>query len=172
MPENEISREQDNSSSQPHGRGRPNAATQVEMEEKVWHYFSKGITSPRTMAELTGYDIKTARKILQKFAAIKLLINERGFVEECKIHIEGATVALDGLLLKLYDLYDFQKNRLSTPQNEFTIDSTCDQIRKTIDTIAKIITLKLAIANSPTADISMVRLAQEVLKKLGSQMAN
>lgn len=99
-------------------------------------------------------------------------MNERGFIEECKINIEGATVALDELILKLYDLYDFQKNRLSTPQNEFTIDSTCDQIRKTIDTIAKLTALKLAIANSPTADISMVKLAQEVLKKLGSQMAN
>lgn len=172
MQDSEKSGEQGDFNLQHNGPGRPSAATQVEMEAKVWSYFSKGITSSTAIVALTGYNIKTARKILKKFASIKLLINERGFIEECKIHIEGAIVALDGLILKLYELYDFQKNRLSTLQGEFAIDSTCDQMRKTADTIAKITTLKLTIANAPTADISMVKLAQEVLKKLDSKMVN
>lgn len=172
MSENERPSEQNNSSSQPHGRGRPNAAIQVEMEQEVRHYFSMGITSPQLIAKLTKHDVKTVRSILNKLAAIKREINDRGYMEECKVRIESSTIAFDGLILKLNGLLDSQIKRLATLENEFAIDSTCDQIRRTTDTIGKLIALKLAIANSPTADISIMKLAKGVFEKLGSPMAN
>lgn len=154
-----------------HERGRPHDVRRAEIEREIWSYFVIGVY-PSTVAVQTGYNIKTIRHYYKNFSSFRINLNQNGFIQQCKINIENALAAIDNQILRLEDLYAVQKKYLDTFGHELSLNSAVDGLRKIIKTTSELQTLKLTIANSPTADINLMRLTQEILKNHDTSLVN
>lgn len=168
MSENDKAPENGNDK---HERGRPHDVRRAEIKREIWSYFIIGLY-PSTVAAKTGYDIKTVRHYYQHFSSFRINLNQNGFIQQCKINIENALAAIDNQILRLEDLYVVQRKYLDTFGHELSLNSAVDGLRKITKTISELCALKLAIANSPTADINLMRLTKEILKNHDISLAN
>ena len=151
-------------------RGRPSLNQQNEIEEKIWPYFRDDISAMVAAKELK-LNRKTVYRYYKIFAKRRRTINEGKFNEQCKINVESAEMAISSQILKL---------RKSQDQIELVIDNLVQtgnfsektylqlqkEKREITKTIAYLVTSKTNIANSPTSDISLIRLTREVLEKI------
>ena len=99
------------------------------------------------------------------------LSNEGKFNEQCKINVESAEMAISSQILKLRKSQDQIElvidNLLQTGNfSEKTYLQLQKEKREIAKTIAYLVTSKTNIANSPTSDISLIRLTREVLEKI------
>lgn len=160
----------DQGASVPRKGGRPSLVEEAEIEKEIWDCFSNYML-PQTAKKSIHRNIKTIKKYYNKFAARRINLNEQEFVEQCKVNIESACATLDRQLGKLYSLQEKLEAKIPTFTNEFAIISACGELRRIVKTISELVDLKLKIDNAPTADIHLMKMAEEVLKKYGS-MAN
>jgi hypothetical protein len=147
-------------------RGRPSINQQIEMEKKILPYFRNGISTTTTAREL-GLDVKTVRRYYKKFAKPKLSMMEEEFIEESKINVESSVCALDNLILEgrksLEDLKNELGNKNINPKEKRDLRK---ELREIVKNIAHLITLKINLTNSPTADLSLNRMFRELMDKL------
>jgi len=154
------------STKQRNRRGRPSISQQIKIEEKLWPYFDGGIC-PTVAARESEIDRKTVRNYYKKFAELPLRNNEKAFIEQCKINLASAETAISNILLKL-GRYEEEQGRFFRPRIESNNISPKDflswqrELRKLAKTFGELIVLKTNLANSPTADLTLNRLAREL----------
>lgn len=159
----QISKETDNKN------GRPSRADQLEMERKLRPYFEKSISSSITSRE-TGINIKTVRKYFHEWYEEIKSSEHQDFIEICKIAKEQAILAYDDQLLILYKIQeDIEKqveNSIKQSGGIPKLDRWLYKQRIEVsNAIVNLISLKTALTNTPTADITLAKKVQELLKE-------
>ncbi len=144
-----------------HTRGRPDIATQLSIDQEIDKYYLKAV-SARIVHLETGYDIKTIRKRYKRLAQFRISQNQTGFLQQCKINIDSASSAIGKLILDLHQ----RKEELETclknlPQTHKLYIETSREYRETVKTIAHLISMNIALENTPTADIVLTKLLKE-----------
>ncbi|MDE2589837.1 MAG: hypothetical protein KGL95_09270, partial [Patescibacteria group bacterium] len=103
---------------------------------------------------------------------LRISLNQKGFMEQSKVNIDSTVTALDYDIMRLRKLQDKLEASITSFTNPFEIIAVCTEIRKIIKTKSELRSQKLTIENTPTADITLARLSQEILKKYDSTLAN
>src|SRR5689334_12409129 len=134
--------------------GRPSKTEQLEIQGKLRPYFEKGI-SPFLTSKETGINTKTVNKYFDLwYEEIKNSQND-DFIERCKRAKEQAIVVCDEQLLQLHEMQNELK-RHSEEMQKSKPERWMYKIRLDItNSIVNLVTLKTALANSPTADVTL-----------------
>ncbi|OLD32780.1 MAG: hypothetical protein AUI61_02200 [Thaumarchaeota archaeon 13_1_40CM_2_39_13_2] len=145
--------------------GRPSLNQQVKLEKQIRSYFENGISALVAATKLK-INPKTAKRYYRKFAEPQLTIDEDEFQEQCKINIESAVMAISNQILKSLQIQrhlELYARALKQSKNfSFTEYLNVQrELRKLSKYIADLIVLKTNLANSPTADLTLNRLARE-----------
>jgi len=98
-----------------HSNGRPSKKEQLDIQEKLKHYFEKGV-SATTTSQLTGLNIKTVCKYFEDWMGQIKKINDVEFLERVKIERERYIGVLDHQLLKLYELQAGMEKHFIPPE--------------------------------------------------------
>ncbi|MEX0764770.1 MAG: hypothetical protein WDZ43_00055 [Nitrosopumilaceae archaeon] len=149
--------------------GRPSEAEQLEIERTLRPYFEKSI-SPYVTSSKTGINIKTVRKYFHEWCEEIIKSEHPDFIESSKIAKEQTILAYDEQLLRLYkaqedideQVEDSIKQSGGIPKLERWL------YKHQIDVsyaILNLISLKTSLANTPTADITLAKKVQELLKE-------
>ena len=141
-------------------RGRPSRKQQIEIEETIWYYFEKGVCAAVASQE-SKINRKTVDRYYEKLAELPLRTNEKAFINQCKINIASAETAISNQLLKLRQIQDKLLLFMSKGISAKDYLNCVREFRKLAKTIAELIVLKTNLANSPTSDLTLNRLAQE-----------
>lgn len=146
--------------------GRPSKTEQLEIQGKLRPYFEKGIT-PFVTSKKTGINIKTANKYFDLwYEEIKNSQNE-DFIERCKRAKEQAIVVCDEQLLQLYEMQNELKKH-SEEKHKSEPERWMYKIRLDItNSIVNLASLKTALANSPTADVTLQKLLTKFSNSTG-----
>jgi len=149
--------------------GRPSKAEQLEIERKLRSYFEKSISPYVTSCE-TGINIKTVRKYFKEWSEEIRDSEHQDFIERSKTAKEQAILACDRQLLILYKAQeDFEKQvEDSIKQSGGTpkLDRWLYKQRIEIsNAIVNLTILKTTLENTPTADITLAKRMQELLKE-------
>lgn len=149
--------------------GRPSRAEQLEIELKLGPYFEK-LISPYVTSRETGINIKTVRKYFKEWAEEINALEHPDFIERSKTAKEQAILACDGQLLTLYKAQeDFKKQtEESIKQSGGTPNLERWHYKQGIEisnAIVNLTILKTTLENTPTADITLAKNMQELLKK-------
>ncbi len=92
-------------------RGHPTKSQSVELEEKIYRCYSRGIS-----AEIVSYRLKLNRKTVyayyKKFSDRIKTINETNFFQVLKSRMKQLIISYDNLLLDLYSTLDSIDNQL------------------------------------------------------------
>lgn len=149
--------------------GRPSEAEQLEIERKLRPYFEKSISSSITSRE-TGINIKTVRKYFHEWCEEIKSSEHLDFIERSKIAKEQAILAYDDQLLILYKIQeDIEKQAENSIKQSGGIPKLDRWLYKqrieVSNAIVNLINLKTALTNTPTADITLAKKVQELLKE-------
>ena len=149
--------------------GRPSETEQLEIERKLRPYFEKSISSSVTSRE-TGINIKTVRKYFNEWIEEIKSSEHPDFIERSKIAKEQAILAYDDQLLILYKIQeDIEKQAEDSIKQSGGIPKLDRWLYKQrIDVsyaIVNLISFKTALVNTPTADITLAKRMQELLKE-------
>ncbi len=145
--------------------GRPSKTEQLEIQGKLSPYFEKGI-SPYIASKETGINIKTVNKYFGSwYEEIKNSQND-DFIERCKIAKEQAIVTCEEELLQLHKMRNEVKihSEQQKSKPERWIYKTWLDIT---NSIVNLVSLKTALANSPTADVTLQKLLAKILNAKG-----
>ena len=148
--------------------GRPSKIEQLEIQGKLGPYFEKGI-SPFVTSKKTGINIKTVNKYFGLwYEEIKNSQND-DFIERCKITKEQAIVTLEEELLQLYEIRNELK-RHSEEKQKSKPERWIYKLQLDIaNSIVNLVTLKTALANSPTADVTLQKLLAKFSNSTGME---
>ena len=149
--------------------GRPSEAEQLEIERKLRPYFEK-LKPTSATSEETGLDIKTVRRYFHKWCEEIKSSEHTDFIERCKIAKERAILAHDNQLLILYKAQDHIEEQV---ENSIEQSGGIPKLERWLykerieisNAIIKLINLKTAFVNTPTADITLAKKVQELLKE-------
>jgi len=149
--------------------GRPSEAEQLEIERKLRPYFEKLIT-PYVTSRETGINIKTVRKYFNEWIEEIKSSEHPDFIERSKIAKEQAILAYDDQLLILYKVQEDIKKQVEDSIQQSNgipkLDRWLYKQRVEVSiAIVNLINLKTALVNTPTADITLAKKVQELLKK-------
>lgn len=149
--------------------GRPSETEQLEIERKLRPYFEKSISSSVTSRE-TRINIKTVRKYFHEWYEEIKSSEHPDFIERSKIAKEQAILAYDDQLLILYKVQeDIEKQAEDSIKQSSGIpklDRWLYKQRVEVSiAIVNLINFKTTLANTPTADITLAKKVQELLKK-------
>ena len=149
--------------------GRPSEAEQLEIERKLRPYFEKSI-KPYVTSRETEINRKTVTKYFHEWYEEIKSSEHPDFIERSKIAKEQAILACDYQLLKLYKVQeDIEKQAEDSIKQSGGIPKLERWLYKqridASNAIVNLINLKTSLANTPTADITLAKEAQELLKK-------
>lgn len=92
-------------------RGRPTKYESITLEEKIYKFYSRGI-SPETASQQLEVDRKTGYAYYKKFSDKIKTINETNFFEVLKSRMKQLIISYDNLLLDLYSILDSINHQL------------------------------------------------------------
>ena len=149
--------------------GRPSEAEQLEIERKLRPYFEKSI-SPYVTSGGAGINIKTVRKYFHKWCEEIKSSEQPDFIERSKIAKEQAILACEDQLLRLYKVQEDIEKQV---ENSITQSGGIPRLERWVykqrievsSAIVNLIILKTTLANTPTADITLAKKMQELLKE-------
>ena len=149
--------------------GRPSEAEQLEIERKLRPYFEKSI-SPYVTSRETGINIKTVRKYFHEWFEEIKSSEHPDFIERSKIAKEQAILACEDQLLRLYKVQEDIEKQV---ENSITQSGGIPRLERWVykqrievsSAIVNLIILKTTLANTPTADITLAKKMQELLKE-------
>ena len=149
--------------------GRPSEAEQLEIERKLRPYFEKSI-SPYVTSSKTGINIKTVRKYFHEWCEEIKKPEHADFIERSKIAKEQAILTCEDQLLRLYKVQEDIENQTEDsikqsggiPKLERRVSK---QRIEVANAIANLTVLKTGLVNTPTADITLEKKTQELLKE-------
>jgi hypothetical protein len=151
--------------------GRPSKAEQLEIQKKLWPYFSRGI-SAFTTAKETGINIKTVNKYFAIWFDQSKNSQDHDFIEKCKIENQRAFISYENELSRLYKMRDdlmkdFQESGkdLQSRKWYYKLDMEISKM------IIHLTSLKTALVNSPTADVTLDILQKEQRQTILEGMA-
>ncbi|MEX1996775.1 MAG: hypothetical protein WD884_05315 [Nitrosopumilaceae archaeon] len=150
-------------------KGRPSEAEQLEIERKLRPYFEKSI-SPHLASRETGINIKTVRNYFHEWIEEIRAAEHPDFIERSKIAKEQAILAYDKQLLKLHKIQDDLEKQIEDSIKQSGGIPNLErwlykQRIEVSNAIINLINLKTALANTPTADITLAKKVQELLKE-------
>jgi len=148
--------------------GRPSKTEQLEIQGKLRPYFEQGI-SPFLTSKETGINTKTVNKYFDLwYEEIKNSQND-DFIERCKRAKEQAIVVCDEQLLQLHEMQNELK-RHSEEMQKPKPERWMYKIRLDItNSIVNLVSLKTALANSPTADVTLQKLLTKFSNSTGME---
>lgn len=149
--------------------GRPSKAEQLEIERKLRPYFEKSI-KPFVTSRETEIDIKTVRKYFNEWIEEIKSSEHPDFIERSKTAKEQAILACDYQLLKLYKAQDDIEKQVEDIIKQSGGIPKLDrwlykQRIEVSNAIVNLINLKTTLENTPTADTTLEKNIQELLKK-------
>lgn len=149
-------------------RGRPNKAEELEIEGKIWSYFTQ-FFSPEKVSQISGYNIKTVRRYYGKFHSRISIGKEKDFVKEWQLIKERAGLALEQQLVELNELQNSLKKQFNAYDNngEQVPSWMYKERRKISESIRNMILSLANLALSPTADITLKNQTRELLREHG-----
>lgn len=92
-------------------RGRPTKSKSITLEEKIYKFYSRGI-SAETVAQQLELDRKTVYAHYKKISDRIITINETNFFEEIKSRTKQIITCYDNMLLDCYAVLDFINHQL------------------------------------------------------------
>lgn len=92
-------------------RGRPTKSKSINLEEKIYKYYSRGI-SAETVAQQLGLDRKTVYTHYKKISDRIETINETNFFEVIKSKTKQIITCYDNMLLDCYFVLDYINRQL------------------------------------------------------------
>lgn len=98
-------------------RGRPTKYGSINLEEKIYKYYSRGI-SAETVAQQLELDRKTVYTHYKTFSDRIITINETNFFEEIKSRTKQIITCYDNMLLDCYAVLDFINHQLEQKIND------------------------------------------------------
>lgn len=92
-------------------RGRPTGSESINLNEKLYKYYSRGI-SAETVSYQLNLNRKTVYAYYKKFSDRIQILNEKNFFQVLKSKIKQHITSYDNLLLELYSALDSINNEL------------------------------------------------------------
>lgn len=146
--------------------GRPSKTEQLEIQDKLGPYFEKGI-SPFVTSNKTGINIKTVNKYFGLWYEEIKNSQSDDFIERCKIAKEQAIVVCEEELLQLYEMRNDLK-KYSEEKQKSKPERWIYKIQLDItNSIINLTSLKTALTNSPTADVTLQKLLAKYSNSTG-----
>lgn len=143
--------------------GRPSKSEQMRIEQKLWPYFEKMLSSS-VAAKETGININTVRKYYREFSRQLRFSQNPDFVENSKNIIQQCVLALDDQLLHLHKLQDKINSDID---RQHSMRYLIPLYKISINLSEKISHLSLQKSNlllNPTADVKL----EQYLKESGA----
>ena len=149
--------------------GRPTEAEQLGIERTLRPYFEKSI-APYVTSCKTGINIKTVRKYFHEWCEEIIKSEHPDFIESSKIAKEQTILAYDEQLLILYKAQEDIEDQVNDSIKQSSEIPKLERwhYKQRIDVsiaIVNLINLKTSLANTPTADITLAKKVQELLKE-------
>ena len=150
----------------PRQAGRPSKAEQLVIKLKLLACFSEGYKPARAAREVE-VNPKTARKYYRYLHNTIIENKETEFFNECRISKEEADLKISIIIDKLEQQEKTFATKINSlgqnlsPENQWMYT----EYRKTQESIAKLELEKHNLKNSPTADLTLRKEANDILKK-------
>jgi len=148
-------------------RGRPSKPEQLRIREKIRECFEKGLSS-FTAAKVTGYDIKTVNKYYNEFYQEIKNSTSQDFIQRCKEEKEQAIIAIENEILQSCKIRDDLEKDIKKMEKKSKPENWVYKRRIEISRhITNLQTLRVTLAISPTADITLKKMLGEFLSNNG-----
>ncbi|MCV0400170.1 MAG: hypothetical protein K5785_09295 [Nitrosarchaeum sp.] len=140
--------------------GRPNKSEQIHIEQKLWPYFAKMISSS-TASRKTGLNINTVKKYYRKFSLQTRMSTSSDFVENSKNTIQQCVIAIDDQLLHLHKLQDKINSDIDRQQSMRHLIPLYKISINLSDKISHLLLQKSNLLLNPTADVKLEQYLKE-----------
>lgn len=152
-----------------HKRGRPSKAEQLKIRSDLKPYFDNSF-SVEFAHNGTGYSRTTIRNYYRKFYDEIVEAKEEDFTEQSKIEIEQTALAIEDQISKLRNnqnnlgkqISDSFSENNKVPEEDIKLYK---EFRNYAKEIIAATLMKTSLRNSPTADITLKKLIQELLRE-------
>ena len=150
----------------PRQAGRPSKVEQLDMKLQLLSCFAKRL-KPGQAAREVGVNPKTARRYYKELHDTIIENKEEEFFRQCRISQTEAIIEIDIRIEKLKkqeEIFEIKINSLEqnlSPENQWIYAG----YRKIQESIAKLELEKHNLKSSPTADLTLRKEANDILKK-------
>jgi hypothetical protein len=147
-------------------RGRPSKAEQLKIRSDLLECFDESF-SVEFAHKKTGYSRTTIKNYYRKFYDEIIETKEKDFIEQSKIEIEQTALAIEGQISKLLNKENNLGKQISDSfsKNNKVLEEDIKLYKEFRNYAKEIIAatlMKTSLRNSPTADITLKKLVQEL----------
>ncbi len=150
--------------SQLHKKGRPTRSAQLNIQDKVREYYSRGLSAAAT-SRVTGHDIKTVTKYFNEFYEQERTFRKKDFLERQDEERQREISCYDFLMAEEFDNYDTIKGEIakarkkSEPVPEYLLKKRSESVRM----ITMLNEKRGAIAMSPPLEEDLKEMVKEMM---------
>ncbi len=152
-----------------HKRGRPSKAEELEIRSDLKPCFDNSFSVEFAHCK-TKYNLKTIKNYYRKFYDEIIETKDEDFIKQSKIEIEQTALAIEDQISKLRDSQTNLEKQISdsflknnkVPEEDIKLYK---EFRNYAKEIIAATLMKTSLRNSPTADITLKKLIQELLRE-------